>query len=181
MKNIYTTPLQSTLEYGAVIFGMIALRNIDRLQVYQNYQNQGTRLILGVLRGTSVRLITHELHMLPVEHRTKVSRAKLYWKIGGNIKHPLHTTINRRQRNGWTTEIHEYQRFSSKQYEEPTQLQTDDTNYHTNVLKERLLEYISSQPDDNTYYTDGSIDGTRVPAAVVLKEEDIFSSNRERQ
>ena len=31
MKNIYTATIQSTLEYGAVTFGMMAPSNIDRL------------------------------------------------------------------------------------------------------------------------------------------------------
>ena len=36
------------------------------------------------------------------------------------------------------------------------------------------LAYIRSQPDNNTYYTDGSSDGTRVAAAVVHKTEEII-------
>ena len=102
LKNIYTTTIQSTLEYGAVTFGMMAFSNIDRLQVSQN---QGMRLILGVPRDTSAKMMRHELQILPVEHRAKLMRAKLYRKIRGNTQHPLHTTINRRQRNRWTTEI----------------------------------------------------------------------------
>ena len=31
LKNIYTTTIQSTLEYGAVTFGMMAPSNIDKL------------------------------------------------------------------------------------------------------------------------------------------------------
>ena len=72
--------------------------------------------------------------------------------------------------------------------EEPTQLQRDDTapweqlSYEcmidwmegTEILKQISLEYTRSQPDDNTYYTDGSSDGTRVAAAVVHKEEEII-------
>ena len=42
------------------------------------------------------------------------------------------------------------------------------------ILKQRPLEYIRSQPDDNTYNTDGSSEGTRVAAAVVHKEEEII-------
>ena len=87
----------------------MAPSNIDRLLVSQN---QRMRLILCVPRVTSGKMMRHELQMLPVEHRTKLMRAKLYWKIRGNIKHPLHTTINRRQRNGWTTEIQECHRLS---------------------------------------------------------------------
>ena len=134
---------------------------------------------MGVPRGTSAKMMRHELQMLPAEHR-----AKLYRKIKGNTKHPLHTTINRRQRNGWTTEIQECQRLASIQLQAPTQLQGDDTApweqlpYEcridwtgTDKLKQRLLEYIRSSPDDNTYYTDSSGDGTRVAAEVVYKEE----------
>ena len=94
LKNIYTASIQSTLEYGAVTIGMMAPRNIDRLQVCQNH---GMHLILGVPQGTSAKMMRHELQVLPVEHRAKLIRAKLYRKIRGNTKHPLHTTINRRQ------------------------------------------------------------------------------------
>ena len=41
-------------------------------------------------------------------------------------------------------------------------------------MKQRSLEYLRSQPDDNTYYTDDSSDGTWVAVAVVHKEEDII-------
>ena len=113
----------------------------------------------------------HELHMLPMEHRAKLSKAKLYRKIRGNTEHPLHDTINRRQRNGWTTEIQECHRLTSTHLEEPTQLQRGDTvpweqlpytcriywtREGTEIMKQRSLDYIRSQPDDNTYYTDGS-------------------------
>ena len=186
LKNIYSSTIQSTLEYGAVTFGMMAPCNIDRLQVSQN---QGMRLILGVPRGTSGKMMRHELQMLPVEHRAKLTRAKLYRKIRRNTQHPLHTTINRRQRNGWTTEIQECHRLVSRQLDDPTQLEIDNTapweqlpydcridwtKEGTEVLKQRSLEYIRSQPDDNTYYTDGSSDGTRVAAAVVHKTEEII-------
>ena len=100
LKNIYTATIQSTLEYGVVTFGMMVPSNIDRLQVSQN---QGMRLILGVPRGTSAKMMNHELQMLPVEHRAKISRAKLYWKIRGNTKHPLHATINNEWMDHWDT------------------------------------------------------------------------------
>ena len=73
--------------------------------------------------------------------------------------------------------------------EDPTQLQRDKTapwdqlpyecridwtREGTEVLQQRLLEYISSQPDDNTYYNDGSSDGARVAAAVLHKDEEII-------
>ena len=166
---------------------MMAPSNIDRLHVSQN---QGMRLILGVSRGTSAKMMRHELQMLPVEHRATLSRTKLYRKIRGNTKHPLHTTINRRQRNGWTTEIQKFHRLASRQLEEPTQLQRDDAapweqlpyecrmdwaREGTEILKQRSLEYIRSQPDDNTNYTDGSSDGRRVASAVVHKEEEIIT------
>ena len=125
LKNIYTATIQSTLEYRVVTFRMMVPSNIDRLQVSQN---QVMRLILWVPRGTSAKMMRHELQMLPVEHRAKQSRAKLKRKIRGNTKHPLHTTINRRQRNGWTTEIQECHRLALRQLEEPTQLQRDGTS-----------------------------------------------------
>ena len=117
LKNIYTATIQSTLEYGAVTFGMMAPSNIDRLQVSQN---QGMRLILGVPRDTSAKMMRHELQMLPVEQRVKLSRVKFYRKIRGNTKYQLHATINRKQRNGWTTEIQECHRLVSRELKEPT-------------------------------------------------------------
>ena len=61
LKNIYTAIIQSTLEYGADTFGMMATSNIIvRLQAAQN---QGMRLILGVPRGTSAKMMRHELEM----------------------------------------------------------------------------------------------------------------------
>ena len=102
--------------------------------------------------------------------RANIGRAKLYWKIRGNTNHPLHTTINRRQRNEWITEIQECHRLASRQLEEPTQLQRHDTvpweqlpyecridwiREGTEILKQRSLEYIRTQPNDITYYTDG--------------------------
>ena len=98
--------------------------------------------------------------MLPLEHRAELSRAKLYRKIRGNTNHPLHATINRRQRNGWTTEIQECHRLALTQLEEPTQQQRDDTapweqlpytcridwtREETEILKQISLEYIRSQ------------------------------------
>ena len=118
----------------AVTFGIMAPSSIDRLQLSQN---QRMRCILGVPRDTSAKMMRHELQMVPVEHRANPNRAKLYRKIRGNTKHPLPATINRRQQNGWTTEIHECHRLASRQLEAPTQLQRHDTahgnNYHTNV------------------------------------------------
>ena len=80
-----------------------------------------------------------------------------------------------------------------KTMEEPTQLQRDDiapweqlqyecsidwTRKGTEIQKQRSLEYIRYQPDENTYYTDGSSDGTRVASEVVYKEEEIRISIR---
>ena len=71
----------------------MAASNIVRLQAAQN---QGMRLIMGVSRGTSAKIMRHKRQMLPVEHRAKLTRAKLYRRIRGNVNHPLHTTIGRR-------------------------------------------------------------------------------------
>ena len=64
LKNIYTAIVQSSLEYGEVNFGMMAVSNIVWLQAAKN---QGIRLILGVPRGTSAKMMRNELQMLPVE------------------------------------------------------------------------------------------------------------------
>ena len=55
----------------------------------------------------------------------------------------------------------------------PYHCRIDWTKEGTEVLKQRSLAYIRSQPDDNTYYTYGSSDGTRVAAAVVHKTEEM--------
>ena len=95
--------------------------------------------------------------MLPVEHRAKLSRAKLFRKIRGNTKHPLYYTINRRQRNGWTTEIQECHRLASTQLEEPTQLQRDVTApweqlpYEYRIDCTRELTEILKQDHYNTF------------------------------
>ena len=96
--------------------------------------------------------------MLPVEHR-----AKLYRNIRGSRKYPLHTTINRRPRNGWTTEIQKCHRLTPRQFEESTQRQRDKTvqweqlqyEYRivwtregTKILKQRSPEYSRPQTDD---------------------------------
>ena len=70
LKNIYTSTIQSILEYRAVTFRMMAPSNIDRLQVSHN---QRMCLILGVPQGRSAKMMRHELQMLPVEHRAKLS------------------------------------------------------------------------------------------------------------
>ena len=130
-------------------------------------------------------MMRHELQMLPVEHRAKLTRAKLYRNIRGNVHHPLQTTIGMRQRNGWTNEIQECHRHVSRQLEDPRKLEIDNSApcgqlpYHcridwtkegTEVLKQRSSAYISSQPDDNTYYTGGSNDGTRVDIIIRLND-----------
>ena len=56
----------------------------------------------------------------------------------------------------------------------PYDCRIDWTKEGTEVQKQRSVEYIRSQPDDNTYYTDGSSDGARVAAAVVHKTEEII-------
>ena len=87
------------------------------------------------------------------------------------------------------TEIQECHRLASRQLKEPTQLQRDDTapweqipyecridwtREGTEILRHRSLEYIRSQPDDNTYYTDDSSDEARVATTVVHTEEEII-------
>ena len=56
----------------------------------------------------------------------------------------------------------------------PYDCRIDWTKEGTEVLKQRSLAYIRSQPGDNTYYTDGSSDGTRVAVTVVHKTEEVI-------
>ena len=56
----------------------------------------------------------------------------------------------------------------------PYECRIDWTREGTEILKQRSLEYIRSQPDDLTYHTDGSSNGARVVAAVVHMEEEII-------
>ena len=101
LKNIYTATLQSTLEYGAITFGIMASINIDRLQVSRN---QGMRLILGVQRGISAKMMRHELRMLPVEHRAKLSRTKLY-RYGYQVGKITGTKMKVTTRNNLLTKL----------------------------------------------------------------------------
>ena len=63
---------------------------------------------------------------------------------------------------------------TTKRRHRPYECWIDWTWQGTEILKQRSLEYIRSLPDDITYYTDGSSDGTRVAAAVVHMEEEII-------
>ena len=54
----------------------------------------------------------------------------------------------------------------------PYECRIEWTREGTEILKQISLECIRSQPDNNTYYTDGSSHGTRVAAAVLHKEEE---------
>ena len=96
---------------------MMAPSNIDRLQVSPNqvdasYSGGTTRhkcqddqrRTLDVTRGP----------------QNKAKESQTLPEVRGNTNHPLHTTINRRLRNGWTTEIQECHRLASRQLEEPT-------------------------------------------------------------
>ena len=143
---------------------MMTPSNIDRSH------NPGMYLILGAPRGISAEMMRHELQMLPMKHRAKLSSAKLYRKFRGNTKHPIHNTINRRQRNGWMTEIQQCYRLAQRQLEDPTQLRRDDIapwdqlpyecridwTHEGTELQQRSLEYICSQPH-NTYYNNNGL------------------------
>ena len=52
------------------------------------------------------------------------------------------TTINRRQRNGWTTEIQECHPFASRQLEEATQLQRNITAPCEQLPSECSIDWI---------------------------------------
>ena len=60
-----TADVQSTMEYGAVTFGLMTQNIIDKRQVIQN---QGMRCIFGALRRTSAAVMRKELQFLPVFH-----------------------------------------------------------------------------------------------------------------
>ena len=187
LKNIYTATVQSTIEYGAVTFGLMTQNIMDKLQVVQN---QGMRCILGAPRKTSTAVMRQELQFLPVSHRAQLHRVKLFRKIQTNTIHPLHTKINtrhRRRRIDWTTEMQDCHRLLSEQMNDIQPLQTDNrapwevlpyecridwTPDGIDVVKHNALTYINSQPADSTYYTDGSSDGTRVAAAFIHQAEE---------
>ena len=173
LKNIYTATVQSTIEYGAVTFGLMTQNIMDKLQVVQN---QGMRCILGAPRKTSTAVMRQELQFLPVSHRAHLHRVKLFRKIQTNTIHPLHTKINtrhRRRRIDWTTEMQDCHRLLPEQMNDIQSLQTDNrapwevlpyecridwTPDGIDVVKQNALTYINSQPADSTYYTDGSSD-----------------------
>ena len=77
------------------------------------------------------------------------------------------------QENWWNQ--HNYKETTPPPWEQvPYECRIDWTREGTEILKQRSLEYIRSQPDDITYYTVGSSDGTRVAAEVVHMEEEII-------
>ena len=59
LKRVYSACVQSTLEYGAIITPLMCKTNIATLQ---KIQNQGMRLILGVLKWTCVTSMGQELY-----------------------------------------------------------------------------------------------------------------------
>ena len=77
--------------------------------------------------------------------------------------------------DNWKTQPHRYD--TAPWIQLPCECRIDWTREGTDILKQRSLEYIRSQSNDITYYTDGSSDGTRVSAAVVHKEEIIIRLN----
>ena len=188
LKNIYTATVQSTLEYGAVTFGLMSENSMDKLQVIQN---QGMRCILGAPRSTSAVMMRQELQFLPVIHRAQLHRTKLFMKIQMNTNHPLHKIINtthRGHRIDWTTEIQKCHRLLSDPRDNnnppiqtkesapwevlPYECRIDWTPDGIESVKQKALTYINLHPADNTYYTDGSSDGNRVAAAFIHQTEE---------
>ena len=54
----------------------------------------------------------------------------------------------------------------------PYECRIDWTPDGIELVKQNALTYINSQPDDSTYYTDGSSDGNCVAAAFVHQDEE---------
>ena len=191
LKNIYTVTVQSTLEYGAVTFGLMSENGMDKLQAIQN---QGMRCILGAPRSTSAVMMRQELQFLPVIHRAQLHRTKLFMKIQMNTNHPLHKIINtmhRGHRIDWTTEIQKCHRLLSDPRDNinppfqtnesapwevlPYECRIDWTPDGIESVKQKALTYINLHPADNTYYTDGSSDGNRVAAAFIHQTEETIT------
>ena len=124
MKNIYTVPIQSTLEHGAVTFGMMEPSNIDRLQVFQN---QGMRLILRVPRGTSAKMMRHELHMLPNYTGRLEETQTIHYTLQSTGDNEIGGPL--RYRN--VTDLHQDNWRNQHIYKEMTP--PHGNNYHTNV------------------------------------------------
>ena len=72
-RQVYIATVQSTLEYGAITFGMMSKSSLAHMQVIQN---QDMRVILGVPKSTSVASTGRELDILPIENRANIRRAR---------------------------------------------------------------------------------------------------------
>ena len=129
----------------------------------QSTHNHGKPLNLGVPSGTSARIIRNELQMIHMEHRAKLSRAKLFRKNRGNTNHIYHITLNRRQINECTLR---YRGVTDSQQNNRRSQQIDDSVLRehlpyecriywiregTDILKKRSETYIRSQQDNTTH------------------------------
>ena len=85
----------------------------------------------------------------------------------------IYRNITDSQQDNWRNQ-HNYKETTPPWELLPYQCRIDWTWDGTDILKESSLAYISSQPDNNTYYSDGSSDGTRVAGEVVHKKEEII-------
>ena len=81
-----------------------------------------------------------------------------------------HRNVTDSHQHNWRNQ-HNYKDTTPPWEQLPYECRIDWTREGMEILKQRPLEYIRSQPDDNTCYIDGSSGGTRVAAAVVHKEE----------
>ena len=77
-RQVYNATVLSTLEYGAITFGMMYKSSLAHMQVIQS---QAMRVILGVPKLTSATSTGRELDNLPIGSRANIRRARFMIKV----------------------------------------------------------------------------------------------------
>ena len=193
LRQVYIATVQSTLEYGAITFGMMSKSSLAHMQVIQN---QAMRVILGVPKSTSAASTGRELDILPIECRANIRRARFMLKVKSQAHHPLHDAVctppRRRHGTDWIQEMHQcYADLMENNVNvDPGRTTTlspwEDLPYtcravgtrtmSPDAMRMQALQYINNPCPDatRTYYTDGSSNERRVGAAFVTEERQIF-------
>ena len=108
LRQVYIATVQSTLEYGAITFGMMSKSSLVHMQVIQN---QDMRVILGVPKSTNAASTGRELDILPIGSRANIRRSRFMLKVKLQAHHPLHDAVctppRRRHGTGWIQEMHQ--------------------------------------------------------------------------
>ena len=108
LRQVYIATVQSTLEYGAIIFGMMSNSSLTHMQVIQN---QAMRVIFDVPKSPSAASTGRELDILPIGSCANMRRARVMLKVKSEAHHPLHDAVCTPPRTthgtDWIQEMHQ--------------------------------------------------------------------------